>query len=53
MLKRYCDREKLQAETSSEAGEGAVSPVVLSGAEVAAPCVTLVTGNVSEALSSA
>lgn len=52
MLKRYCDREKMQAESSSEAGEFTVSPVVLSGAEVAAPCVSLVTGKVS-ALSSA
>lgn len=53
MLKLYCDREQVLLKSSSEAGEGILAPVVLSGAEATAPCVSLVTGKVSEVLSNA
>lgn len=42
----------MQPKSCCEAGEDVVSPVVLSGAEATAPCVSLVIGKVSEALSS-
>lgn len=46
MLKSYCDRERMQAESTSAAGKVTVSPLVPHGAEVVSPRVTLVTGKV-------
>lgn len=46
MLKACCDRETTQAKSTSAAGERTVSPLAPHGAQVAPPCVSLVTGKV-------